>query len=274
MEPATVLLPLDGSELSDRILSVLDRIPRDGLRVVLMRVVGRSASMARTDAASAAALEHLEGLERRLRDRGVRAVHMLTVGTPAAQILEAIEVVQPTWVGMATHGRGGLARTLRGSVAEQVLERCPVPLLLANPAALPFDPGAGFAKILVPLAVEPVTARVLPWVASAALVHRSEVVLLHVGTAERPVSAGEAILAPYRARLLEDGVEKVTVHAVVGDPVAEILAEQARTAADVLVLASHSKAKGVTRWLGTVSQGVLRRATCPLFMVRVAAPEE
>lgn len=269
---ATVLVPVDGSEPSERILSLIDRLPHRDLKVVLLQVIPRAPTSAGKGAAFDRVFAYLEGLERRLRDRGVQAVHMATVGDPAAQILDATEVVRPAFVAMATHGRGGLARTLRGSVAEAVLERCPVPLLLANPAALPLDPASGFARILVPLAVEPASARVLPYVATLAAAHQARVVLLHVGNAERPASVGEALLAPHRARLLEDGVADVEVRAVVGDPAQAIEAEQQRVAADLLVLGSHSRRQGATRWLGTVSQAVLRRVGCPLLLIRVATP--
>ena len=38
-------------------------------------------------------------------------------------------------IAMATHGRGGLARLVMGSVATSVLQQASVPLLLVRPAA-------------------------------------------------------------------------------------------------------------------------------------------
>jgi len=55
---------------------------------------------------------------------------------PAAEVIT--EVAREHRVGaiaMATHGRGGLARMLLGSVTQQVLRATPVPLLLVRPGA-------------------------------------------------------------------------------------------------------------------------------------------
>ena len=39
-------------------------------------------------------------------------------------------------IAMATHGRGGLARLVMGSVATGVLQRATIPVLLVSPAAV------------------------------------------------------------------------------------------------------------------------------------------
>ena len=50
--------------------------------------------------------------------------------TPAVEIVN--HVFQPGFdlVAMSTHGRSGIQRLLLGSVAEEVIRKCPCPVLL------------------------------------------------------------------------------------------------------------------------------------------------
>jgi len=63
----------------------------------------------------------------RARVPGAKAV--LRGGTPAREILAAIDELHPDLVVMETHGRQGLTRALLGSVAERVVRLSPVPVL-------------------------------------------------------------------------------------------------------------------------------------------------
>jgi nucleotide-binding universal stress UspA family protein len=52
------------------------------------------------------------------------------------EILEAARRTRPAMIVMGTHGRTGLRRALLGSVAEEVLRRAPVPVLIVSATAL------------------------------------------------------------------------------------------------------------------------------------------
>ena len=54
-------------------------------------------------------------------------------GDPALEILKAIESEGIDMVVMGTHGRKGLEHTIFGSVAENVVKKSPVPVLVVNP---------------------------------------------------------------------------------------------------------------------------------------------
>ena len=57
-------------------------------------------------------------------------------GDPDAQILKTIETEGIDLVIMGTHGRKGLEHTILGSVAENVVRKSPVPVLVINPYTL------------------------------------------------------------------------------------------------------------------------------------------
>jgi nucleotide-binding universal stress UspA family protein len=58
------------------------------------------------------------------------------VGQAARVIADTAAQEDVDVIAMATHGRGGLARLVMGSVATGVLQRASVPLLLVRPAAV------------------------------------------------------------------------------------------------------------------------------------------
>ena len=64
------------------------------------------------------------------QQRQVRAVLTTRLGVPSSEILDRLqEEPQIDLVVMATHGRGGVARLVMGSVADRVLRTAPCPVL-------------------------------------------------------------------------------------------------------------------------------------------------
>jgi nucleotide-binding universal stress UspA family protein len=59
-------------------------------------------------------------------------------GDPAGAILRAARENQCDLIVMGTHGRAGLNRFLRGSVAEEVVRKAPCPVMTVN-AEVPAD---------------------------------------------------------------------------------------------------------------------------------------
>ena len=70
----------------------------------------------------------LEALLGPFEARGVSTQTVVVVGDPAQVVLERARLSRMVVVG--THGRTGLSRLLFGSVAEQIVRRCPVPVVV------------------------------------------------------------------------------------------------------------------------------------------------
>src|SRR5581483_7303688 len=128
----SILVPLDGSPLATRALLLVRRIVEHRAafhepapRIHLVRAAGPEEL--------AAAREELDVVAAQI---GASAEAHVLEGDAAAGILAVVSETKPALVIMASHGRGGLDRWLRGSVAERVLRACPAPLLVANPWAL------------------------------------------------------------------------------------------------------------------------------------------
>ena len=54
-------------------------------------------------------------------------------GDPASEILKVVESEDIDMVVMGTHGRKGMEHAIFGSVAENVVKKSPVPVLVVNP---------------------------------------------------------------------------------------------------------------------------------------------
>ncbi|WP_227255064.1 universal stress protein [Frigoriglobus tundricola] len=77
-------------------------------------------------------LAHLIAAEK-LEKRHPRAE--VRIGSPADEIIAAARDLHADLVCIGTHGRGGLARVLLGSVAEHVVRQAPCPVLTVRPNA-------------------------------------------------------------------------------------------------------------------------------------------
>lgn len=146
-----ILIPLDGSTRSESIVAhalSLGRVLEAELtllRVVVPAVLGPAAPFTtptdfdpeRTRRDEAAAQRYLDALTQRLEAAGVAVRTRVVVADQVAPtILEACERGGSDLIAMATAGRSGLKRLLIGSVADKVLRRADVPLLLHRDDAL------------------------------------------------------------------------------------------------------------------------------------------
>ena len=101
-----------------------------------------------------------------------------------------------------------------------------------------------------------------------------------VGYESGPVSVRDAVAHRLREehrqlqaldrQLASQGV-LVTSLLIQGYPVEKILAEAARIPADVIVMGSHGRSLLRHLVVGSVTDGVLRKATCPVLIVPVSA---
>lgn len=278
-----ILVPLDGSRLAARVLGPVRRLLGPGAQLTLLRVVEpqSEAEHDRTPAVEAAIKAQLVQTRELLGD-GASIEAQVLRGDPADEIARYARDAGQDLVAMATHGRSGVERWVRGSVAERVLRACEVPLLLCNPFALePRDRGP-FERVLVPLDGSPTSARIVPLVEQVARAHASRVTLLRVepmiiSEVPSPVVSGslwdpaplESSLEPQRAALAAAGVP-VEARAAYGVVAAEVL--RAAREADLLAMTTHGRS-GVSRWwFGSVAEQVLRHAPCPLLVLRTGGP--
>ena len=156
-----VLVPLDGSELAEAALAYAERLNKAlGWTVALLQVAqppsahhghggnplvegslqelqdenaGGPRAYEEIRRRELAAMESLAGAEDRLRAAGVLAVREVGIGNPEEVIVERVAEDDVAMIVLASHGRTGLARLFRGSVADAVVRLTARPTLVVRP---------------------------------------------------------------------------------------------------------------------------------------------
>lgn len=140
-----ILVPLDGSDLAESALAHVRPLAKCmGSEVVLLRVVSvpvgaymmvteprliEEATQGVEDEAS----DYLKGVAATLRADGIKVSLQVGTGVIGDTIQDYAISLHADLIAMSTHGRGGLARLVIGSVADQLIRHSKVPILLVRP---------------------------------------------------------------------------------------------------------------------------------------------
>jgi nucleotide-binding universal stress UspA family protein len=139
-----ILVPLDGSELAEKVLPHVTALATAGetevtLATVVQFTVGAvgakieampEALAERRAALKAEAILYLQKVQRDLKSKGVTAHCVALEGDVASQIIAYAEQKGFDLIAMATHGRTGIDRFVMGSIAEKVVRGTTRPVLL------------------------------------------------------------------------------------------------------------------------------------------------
>jgi len=167
-----VLVPLDGSTLSEEVLPAVTKLLEDGAGEVTLFITGEAPEGTRRrrkglhrvlpiagitpgpvvpDVLPAAPpayaetrdqaverkehelLEYLDQVGRSLAGPGWAVRGAVHFGDPASEIIRFAKSGDFDLIVMATHGRSGLQETLHGSVTAQVIRSGPTPVLVVRP---------------------------------------------------------------------------------------------------------------------------------------------
>lgn len=190
-------------------------------------------------------------------------------------------------VVMTTQGQTGLRGTLLGGIARKVVHDARVPVLLVGPSVPGWSKAADVhvENIVVALDGSPASDTILDVVRLVAgwygaRIHLVGVVAVGVGFGYPSVPHGAVLeggaaeemmaehLAKRVAELEADGLP-VTSRVLRDDDVAGLLLQAAADAgADMIAMATHARGPAIRVLLGSVSAGVLKRATVPVLMLR------
>jgi nucleotide-binding universal stress UspA family protein len=142
-----VLLPLDGSPLSEAAIEPAVRLAGPEGRITLLHILPPmyvagapyGAGVVSFDAAAheiekVRGTRYLREVAERLQQRVANVgTEIATHAQPARAIAQAISATGADVVAIATHGRGGVARWALGSVADKVIRSGDVPVLVVRP---------------------------------------------------------------------------------------------------------------------------------------------
>jgi nucleotide-binding universal stress UspA family protein len=270
-----ILVPLDTSPAGEEILGEVALVAPSDAEVDLLHVVPApplpvgASPTAHLDL-EGQALAYLETARRRLH--GFRGIELVRAGDPADAILQVALERNVDLVAMTTHARAGLAHWFLGSVAEAVVRKTQLPVLLRRPGVPP-PAAAALRRILVPLDGSEHSETILETVEPLAARTGAEVILLHVVSAVRDPAPQWAVHGPlslgaapeYRFQEMADRIglrSGIDVWPAVtrGDPAAQILQEARVLKADLIAMTTHARTGLARTVVGSVAAGVLRGA--------------
>jgi nucleotide-binding universal stress UspA family protein len=221
-------------------------------------------------------MTNLGGLELLQRIKHSELVKEGFVSDVLADLIDKLEI---DLVVLGTHGRGGIKKVVLGSVAEEIVDSAPCPVLTVGPQVSP-KPGSELKLRRILYATDLVhdSPRALSYAFWLAGQEQGHVTLLHVLKMPTDVSLGypESKKEMTMKRLIQllptetthSGETECIVE--IGVPGEQILKVAERQNADLIVMGPHHTfyARVSTHLPWIVSHEVLCHARCPVLTVR------
>lgn len=283
---ANILVPHDGSALSERALPFAASLSRAAdARLWLVHARPSAVPLLDPDQGLDPGAM-IEGVAAQLRERGLKATARTMHGDAPSVILDASVDMPADLIVMSTHGRGGLGRWLYGSVAEQVLLRATVPVLLVPAACDHPWPEDRRLKILVPLDGSDLSEAALGPTRVLSRTIGADLLLLRVVEQEADVVWGvnQAGVATLRVRPEElgeahqylDGIaappgapaDSTDVLVDSGDPSSAIPRIARQEGVDLIAMATHGRTGLARLTMGSVATATVQRSHVPVLLVR------
>jgi nucleotide-binding universal stress UspA family protein len=310
-----ILVPLDGSTLSEAILPHAVAVAHaTGNALILLQVlepvyepifgalgipefVEEEQLVQMRDEQLASIHHYLENIASQLRADGLEIYTKVIEGNhPATQIIwEAEHDPLLLMVAMTTHGRRGVLHWLFGSVAAEIVQVTPRPLLLLRPQesdrsfSMVNFKAVPYQTIIVPLDASPFAEQALEQaheLASAtnatlhlvSIVPPPHVLPVHIHKEKEPYSLMRALHQTElerRTHYLKQRAEQfreqgllVQTHIATGHPAEEILRFSTQHQHTLVVMTTHGRT-GLRRiLLGSVAMKVVQGAHVPILLVR------
>ena len=295
-----LLVPLDGSRLAEAVVPAAYLLAsRFDATVSLLHVLERDAPETvhgeRHLAGVSEAEAYLERVAEQCRGQGIPVevhVHPNEERDVVASIIGHAREFGAGLILLATHGWGGMRDLLVGSIAQQVLRRGTIPVLLVKPTLEGGAPPFEGKRLLVPLDGKPDhDGAVLPVVESVAGPLGASLLLLMVvptlGTMPRDQGAAAMLLPAATSmaldmeveegeRYLERTAESLRAGGILaaiqlrrGDPSTAVVEAVQEFGADLIIMSTHGKAGLGAFWSASVGSRLLSRIQQPLLLVKV-----
>ncbi len=294
----TILVPLDGSQLSETVLPMAELLAQQNhARLILFHVIEENPPDTvhgeRHLTSEQEASAYLDQVSHSMVS-GVevdRHVHTSAEKDVAESIVAHSKEMKVDLIAMCAHGQSGLQKRIFGNIAQDVLNQGDVPVLLFSPEKEMKTESCSCQCILVPLDGDPdheagldmavelsqsCQARLhlvmvihklstLPGeqAAAAVLLPSATSALLEINCEE-----GEMYLAGLMGKLLDQNIQ-VTGEVQRGDPAKQIVRSAREFQADMIVLGTHSKTAMDAFWSGSVTPKIATQTHLPLLLVPV-----
>jgi nucleotide-binding universal stress UspA family protein len=283
-----ILVPLDGSSLSERVLPLARLFSKSfGCNIELVFVIPTPAEkfpQEITSLAEADADEYLRKISDSLSPSVGEAKLSYSVqnGYPATTIIEQAELKADTLILMSTRGFSGVQRLLLGSVAGKVVQAATMPVLLvpAN-AKSPEGELVELQRIIVPLDGSEFAECILPHAIELCKSLNIELILVRSYNPNFPGSsirmhdvsqivhdAAESYIQQKTEQMKAAGLNRVSYEVLRGQPAEQITDFAIETPNSLTAMCTHGR-HGIGRWmLGSVTEAVIHCSEEPVLVVR------
>jgi nucleotide-binding universal stress UspA family protein len=198
----------------------------------------------------------------------VRTTTAVLTGPPVDAIVGRLRASPDDLVVMTTHGRGPVSRFFLGSVADELIRRVEVPVVLVRPTEKQpgLMPEPLPARVLIPLDGSPLAEQILgPALDLARLLEVPCALLRVVEPAGEPARQEAAAYLAGVARRVRDCNPRVEIRVVAARGATDgILAES--HAGDLVALATHGRGGLRRMLLGSVADEVIRAAPASVLV--------
>ena len=283
-----VLVPLDGSALSERVLPIAECLAEyfdSSIELIyVVPTVPENIPEGMTSQAHEEGEAYLKGMVDTLSAK--KAVGKVSAsvlkGYPASMIIEHAESQDDTLILMSTHGYSGVQRLLLGSVAGKVVQATKTPVLLVPAGARnPKGDLVEFERLIVPLDGSELAESILPYAVNLCKTLDMELILARSyhpnfpGTSIRmhDVSkivhdSAENYIKDKAEQLRKEGLKNVSYKVMKGLAAEQITDLAIETPNSVTALCSHGR-HGISRWmLGSVANAVIHCSEEPVLVIR------
>ena len=298
-----VMVPVDGSPFArEAVLQGLRIASRSGAMLRLVRV---AASLPLTSAPDSAALNVVAGRETEIAELAdlyaiaaecrahstVRVTASLERGPVADALIGYARRHDVDLIVMRSHNRHGFARAWFGSVADDLIRKSGIPVLIVRPpsVATGLADGLGYKRILVPLDGSPLAEWALEPAISLARMEDATITLLMVVEewTERLPGELESSLGPasvqavnaarhYLDTLLRSRADRsltVVRRVVISSDVESALLATAETdETDLIAIATRGRGGLKRATQGSVSDGILRQSIVSTMVIHPSLP--
>ena len=141
-----IMVPLDGSELAERVLPHIYNLAKKGKAVVHLIIVVEKFEMPTHGGVvfdetalrqfqyqhEVAAESYIDKIAELLKTKRIAVKPKVLTGKIADSLIDYAENNSINMIIMATHGRSGISRWIWGSIAEKILHSSTIPVLLVH----------------------------------------------------------------------------------------------------------------------------------------------
>lgn len=285
---ARIVVPLDGSELSEQVLPYVMHLAEIFESTIALVHAVEAEDLPENTIAEIR--EEGTNLLHRVAEnfpRQLNIEYIVESGRAAEVILDAADAHADSLIVMATHGYSGLQRWFLGSIAHKVVQAASSPVFLV-PAGTVENPDGEpvvFDKIIVPLDGSPLAEQILPYVVTLCKALSMELIVVRAYNPKFPGAtvrmhdvtqivhdAAENYVVDKVQGLRKQGVKKVSYKVLRGIPAEQITDFALATPNSLTAMCTHGR-HGVGRWvLGSVTDAVIHSSEEPLLVFR--APHE